>query len=329
MRTLLVGCGDHGGNTLLPAACSAGITVAALVDTDIARARELAALWMIPQVYARVEDVDAATFDAAVIALPVAAQADHAHWAVDNGLHTFVEKPPAPDPARLRTLVDHARRAAVVCCVGMNFRWAQGVRRLWSALESGQYGHVASARVEHIAHKPVRPFGTELSMEASLFAAQGIHAIDLGLLLLPGRPAFTGQMVDVARGRLCSLVGEDTRAGTRLEVQFGSCAAGFYHHVQVVTSCGDILQLRNLSELVHLPNGGDPHVAEYPGARVLWRGSPIGGGYEPAGYGPELAAFRARRHGPAPAHLATAADLLPVYDAFDTVLGAGGLKWTA
>ncbi|GLX06598.1 Gfo/Idh/MocA family oxidoreductase [Microbispora sp. NBRC 16548] len=329
MRTVLVGCGNHGGQTLLPAACSAGISIAALVDRDIDRARELARLWLIPQVYGSITDVDASTFDAVILALPIAAQVEHASWALHHHLHTFVEKPPAPDLVRLNALVQQAQRAGVACCVGMNFRWAEGVGKLLAALESGQYGQVSYARVDHIARKPVQSFSPDLSMEASLFAAQGIHAIDLGQLLLPGKSTISGQMVAVNRGRLCALVGQDPETGTRLEIQFGSCAAGFYHQVQVITTTGDLLQLRNLSELVHLPNGGDEHVKEYPGARVLWRSSPITGGYAAAGYGPELAAFLERAGGGAPRHLASVSDLLPVYQAFDALLQDGGLAWTA
>ncbi|OON82203.1 Gfo/Idh/MocA family protein [Streptomyces tsukubensis] len=329
MRSLLIGAGGHGGDTLLPAACSAGLPLSALVDLDIERAKQLATQWMIPQVYASAGEVDTTVFDTALIALPVTQQAVHAAWAFNAGLHTFVEKPPSPDPEGLRSLVALAGEAGVTCCVGMNFRWAEGVRQLLGALESGLYGTASCVRVEHIAGKPVTRFGPELSMEASLFAAQGIHAIDLAQMILPGLSRTTGQMISVERGRLCSMVSSDPRAGTRMEVQFGSCAAGFYHSVHVTTSRGDLLHLRDLSELQLRPSGSDPHVAEYPGARVLWRRSPTSNGYAHAGYSHELAAFRdLLRGGTAPRRLARLDDLLPVYEAFDALLTAEGLSWT-
>jgi predicted dehydrogenase len=329
MRSLLIGAGGHGGGTLLPAACSAGLPLSALVDQDTERAKQLAAQWMIPQVYASADEVDTAVFDTALIALPVTEQAEHAAWAIKAGLHTFVEKPPAPDLQGLHSLITLARQAEVTCCVGMNFRWAEGVRQLVKALESRLYGTASCVRVEHVARKPVTSFGPELSLEASLFAAQGIHAIDLAQMLMPGTASTTGQMISVERGRLCSMVSTDPEAGTRMEVQFGSCAAGFYHSVHVTTSRGDLLHLRDLSELQLRPGGGDPHVAEYPGARVLWRRSPVSDGYAHAGYGPELAAFRDLLSHDAPRHLARLEDLLPVYESFDTLLKAEGLSWTA
>jgi len=329
MRTLFVGCGDHGSKTLLPAALSVGISVTALVDSNYDEVCRLAGLWSIPDAYASVDDVDPGRFDAVVIALPIAAQSALAAWALSNHLHTFVEKPPAPDPPGLRALAEKARQSGVMCRVGMNFRWAEGVLTLLAKVDSGRFGQVSYARVVHIARKPVEPFSEGLSFEASLFHAQGIHAIDLATVLMPSTVTVSGQLLAVQRGRLCIVAGDNSQDGQRFEATFGSCAAGFYHQLDVITSTGDILQLRNLSELVHLPNGGDIDVDEYPGARVLWRRSPIGGGYAAAGYAPELAAFRDLVGGRPTPRLATVADLLPVYEAFDEVLITRGLKWTA
>ncbi|WP_416969360.1 Gfo/Idh/MocA family protein [Streptomyces sp. 4F14] len=329
MRSLLIGAGSHGGDTLLPAACSAGIPLSGLVDQDAARAGRLAAQWMIPQVYATADQVDSSTFDTALIALPVTEQAAHTAWALKAGLQTFVEKPPAPDLSGLRSLVGLAQESDGVCCVGMNYRWAEGVLKLVEALGSGTYGTATCVRVEHVARKPVTSFSPGLSLEASLFAAQGIHAIDLAQMLMPGTSGTTGQMISVDRGRLCSMVSTDRRTGTRQEVLFGSCAAAFYHSVHVTTSRGDMFHLRDLSELQLRPSGGDPQVAEYPGVRVLWRRSPGSDGYAQAGYGPELAAFRDLLHGGTAHRLARLEDLLPVYEAFDTLLAVEGLAWTA
>jgi hypothetical protein len=122
-----------------------------------------------------------------------------------------VEKPPAPDLEGLHSLIELARQAQVTCCVGMNFRWAEGVRQLVRALEFGRYGTVRCVRVEHVARKPVESFGPHMSLEASLFAAQGIHAIDLAQMLLPGTSSPAGQMIAVERGRLCSMVSATLR----------------------------------------------------------------------------------------------------------------------
>lgn len=310
---------------------AAGIQPVGLVDPDTTRAKALAEQWGIPGVYATLDEVPTVGCDAAIIALPVAHHGEHVAWAMDHGLHAFVEKPPATDLAQLRTLMEQAEASGRVCAVGMNFRCAEGVQVLSQRLASGRHGTPTYVRVVQVARKPLVPFSTGLSLQASLFYAQGIHAIDLALWLAPTARTISGQQIRVNRGLLCAVVGEDQTTGVRTEASFGSSAAGLYHQVDVFCDTGDVLSLRDLSELQLLPSGGDPDVAEYPGARVLWRRSPTTVGYTAAGYAPELASFRARALGD-PGQLGTPvavlSDLLPTYEAFDELLTEWGATWT-
>jgi predicted dehydrogenase len=331
VRALIVGCGSHGGEVLLPAALTAGIQPVGLVDADLDKAKTLAEQWGVPHVYNRLDEVPVRQVDAVLFALPVAQHASNVGWAVDQGLHVFVEKPPATNLAQLRDLIDQVDAAGRVCGVGMNFRCAEGVLELGRRLSTGRHGRPAYVRVVQVARKPLEPFGPGLSMEASLFYAQGIHAIDLALSFAPVATAISGQRVRVNRGRLCVVVGEDHDSGTRFEASFGSSAAGLYHELDVFCDSGDLLSLRNLSELSYLPGGGEPDVADYPGARVLWRRSPTNVGYTAAGYATELSSFKSRVLGdlhPARSQAALLQDLLPTYRAFDELLTSWDVPWT-
>jgi predicted dehydrogenase len=325
VRALLVGCGSHGGEVLLPAALAAGIQPVGLVDAELVKAKALADRWGVASVYDSLDKASALNLDAVLIALPVAQHATHIEWAISQDLHVFVEKPPAMDLRQLRGLIDQVDASGLVCCVGMNFRCAEGVQELARRLATGRHGGPTYVRVVQVARKPVEPFGPGLSMEASLFYAQGIHALDLALSLAPAVTSISGQRVRVNRGRLCVIVGEDPASGTRVEASFGSSAAGLYHELDVFCDSGDLLSLRNLSELQYLPGGGQTDVADYPGARVLWRRSPTSVGYAAAGYAPELASFRARVLGepePASGRAAALTDLLPAYCMFDELLAS-------
>ena len=331
MRAVLIGCGDHGGGVLIPACLSAGIRLTCLVDRDISRAGALAAQWNIPQVKASARELDTGCdAEAAIIALPVTEQTDQVAWALARGLDVFVEKPPALDPEGLQDLINKARAAGRVCCVGMNYRAATGMQELTSRLRSGRYGQVSLARVAQVARKPVEPFHERTSFEASLFYAQGIHALDLALLLVPTALEISGQFISVKRGLFCTVTGEDAAAGVRFETSFGSCGAGLYHEVTVLAESGDLLSLRNLSELTCHPGGSDASISDYPGARVLWRRSPVAAGYASAGYTAELTAFRSRATGLAASSPDGAAELdqlVPVYAAFDSLLRGKDLLW--
>lgn len=332
MRALIVGSGSHGGEVLLPAALVAGIQPVGLVDTELAKAKALADQWGVHNAYASLDEVPPLNLDAAIIALPVAQHAAHITWAIEHDLHVFVEKPPATNLAQLHDLIGQVDASGLVCCVGMNFRCAQGVQELGRRLATGRYGSPTYVRVVQVARKPVEPFGPGLSMEASLFYAQGIHAIDLAMSLAPTVTTISGQRVRVNRGRLCVVVGEDYSAGTRIEASFGSNAAGLYHELDVFCDSGYLLRLHNLSELLLLPGGGQHEVVEYPGARVLWRRSPTNVGYTAAGYATELASFKARVQGepdPAGGRAAVLTDLLPTYRAFDELLTSWKVPWTS
>ena len=245
-------------------------------------------------------------------------------------MHVFVEKPPALDPGELGSLVARARLTGTTCCVGMNFRFSEGILALVQRIRSGHYGEARFVRVAHLARKPVEPLGSGSTFEASLFHAQGIHALDLAILLLPGAHRISGQFISVRRGRFCVLRGQEDSTGSGFDVSFGSCGAAFYHQLDVLCEGGDLLSLRDLSELTCHPNGGAPNLDEYPGARVLWRRSPVAAGYVSAGYTSELASFAVRvRRGRPGANWATAEleQLVPVYEAFGTLLEAEGMRW--
>jgi predicted dehydrogenase len=332
MRTLLVGCGNHGGDTLLPAALSADIDIIGLVDHDRRRRHELSQRWKISDGFDSVDQVPTSGYDSVIIALPVAQQAVHVSWAFEHGLHVFVEKPPAAHLAELRSLIKEQDSTGLVCRVGMNFRYAAGVRALLEVIRSGKHGGAQYVRVTQIARKPIVPFSAELTLEASLFHAQGVHAIDLGMLLVPAAMTISGQCVRVTRGSLCVVVGEEPNGGGRFEASFGSCGASLYHQLDVFFETGDMFSLRDLSELIHLPHGAAEEVTSYPGARIVWRRSPTNAGFDTAGYAAELAAFRdevvvgSTVDASAPPSLV---DMLAVYEAFDTVLNSRRLRWTS
>jgi len=337
MRAVLVGCGNQGGQVLLPAALSAGIEVTALVDTDVTKAKDLAGRWGVNGAYARLDQIQDSAVDAAILALPISEQSTQVTEALNRGWNVFVEKPPAADPQGVRALAQHAERSGLICAVGMNFRYAAGISALRRRLGTNGLGNITYVRVAQHARKPVVSFDPELmSLEASLFHAQGIHAIDLALWLSPDEHRIEGQLIQVQRGRMFALAGGDRARGTRTEVFFGSSAAGLYHQVDVFLDTGGMLSLRNLAELQYFPAAGAADVEEWPGSRVLWRRSPTDAGYHAAGYATELAAFRAKVADPGAgagstpdvAPVVTVEELQPTYDTFDQVLRAEGLSWT-
>lgn len=140
MRAFLIGCGNHGGEVLLPAALEADIQIAGVIDPDLARAKTLAARWSVPAVYPQLDDAPPNAADAAIIAVPVTDQAAQVRAAIERRLHVFVEKPPAASLTELEALIRAVDGRGLACRVGMNFRCAEGVQVLQKRIHSGQHG---------------------------------------------------------------------------------------------------------------------------------------------------------------------------------------------
>jgi predicted dehydrogenase/nucleoside-diphosphate-sugar epimerase len=203
LRVAVVGCGAVSKANLLPVlAGHDGLTIAALVDRDEARARELASAYGVGRVAtdmaAVMDDVDAV-----VLATP---PAHHAPATIDlaaRGKHVLVEKPMAVTLADARAMVEACDRHHVALAVGLYRRMLPSVRLLRALLESGQYGRPLSVDAEEGG-----PYGWQLATLDGLTRAAGgggvlidigSHVIDVLLFVLPGTPVLSA-FEDNSRG---------------------------------------------------------------------------------------------------------------------------------
>src|SRR4249919_2437384 len=96
LRLIVVGCGAVTRNSLLPVLAGHDrIEIVALVDRDVARARELADAYGISRIHDDASAVGASEADAAVVATPPAHHAPATLDFIARGWHVFVEKPMA------------------------------------------------------------------------------------------------------------------------------------------------------------------------------------------------------------------------------------------
>jgi predicted dehydrogenase len=101
-----------------------GVRLAAVADTDLARARTMAERFGVPAAYGSLGELLAAQRDlhALVIAVPNAAHAPMAIQASNAGLHVFVEKPMAIDSANAVAMAEAARRRRRLLWVSSQYR---------------------------------------------------------------------------------------------------------------------------------------------------------------------------------------------------------------
>ncbi len=162
-----IGCGRHATTNLYPALRHAPLELVATCARHLEKARHQAQLFGAPRAY---DDylvmLDEEELDAILVVVDAEQHYKMAREALERGLAVFVEKPPAPDAARAKELIEVSRRAGKGLMVGFQKRFAPA------------YGEAKRliARPHHIALKfCVGPTGSvrEYLMEIA------IHHLDL------------------------------------------------------------------------------------------------------------------------------------------------------
>ena len=203
-RVAVVGCGAVTKASLLPVLAGHDrIEVVALVDRDLARARELANAYKIARVHDDAGAIGRDEADGIVLATPPAHHAPATLELVRRGMHVFVEKPMAISAADAEAMVRAAHEAGVVLAVGLYRRLLPVSRLLRGMLESEMLGRPLWVDIEE---------GGEYSWELATLSVLtragggggvlidlGTHLLDQLFFLLPGEASVT-RFADNARG---------------------------------------------------------------------------------------------------------------------------------
>lgn len=190
VRIGLVGCGLFGRSHLEAFRGLADVEVPAVFDTDLDRARQLAAEFGIPRVCESLEELCALPeLDAVDVVTTEDAHAKPTLHAFAEGKHVFVEKPMALDPGDCELMIQAAETAGRILMVGHILRFETKYRLLKDAVASGRFGRIVSMHARRNRPKTLleRYQRTHPALENS------IHDVDLMLW-------YTGQRVRRVRG---------------------------------------------------------------------------------------------------------------------------------
>ncbi len=148
-RVAVVGCGAVATRYHLPVlAGHEGFRLATFIDRDLARARELARQYGVPQVAEDVTALSPDTVDAAVVSTPAAFHAEVSLKLLAQGIHVFVEKPMAFTEQEARRMVETADENGVTLSVGLFRRLLPCTRLLRAVLDEERYGRPLRVDVE-------------------------------------------------------------------------------------------------------------------------------------------------------------------------------------
>jgi predicted dehydrogenase len=319
-RVLIIGCGVHATDILVPAVMSIGRAhVVGFCDLDADRANTLAHRFNVQAAGTSPRDmIDKFRPDAVILAGPPTMHVDVATYAFTAGAHVLVEKPPAVSTGDLQQMVSAAESSRRVGMVAHNLRYTAAWRR---AMERIAITNVESITVEYHASGPV---GSRwgLAPDNAFLLSHAVHALDL-LNHVLGPPAATmHDLRAVGDGRFVLSTLWRSHRGVLGIVVVSTCAPRFDWTVQIATTDACLIRIASASEVIlQRPRTADQWGT---GQRDVWRTRALDAGFDSAGYGAELHYFFDCISGKGAA-APSLADELPVYRALDELRQQAGL----
>ena len=308
LRVGMIGAGAWATAAHIPGfqACD-GVTVTAICDTNLHRARNAAAASGIARVYPSVTAMLAGeALDLVSIATPTDTHEDAATACIAAGLHVLCEKPLAYTVAQGRKMVDAARAAPVQTKMGFTMRYAPAIRRLRELVAEGFVGkpYLLQMFLQNGQFlDPQKPRHWKMTMDhagAGAVAEYGIHGLDIarwvlgevdrvcasGRNFVPARPGPDGSgslpvevedscgwLMDFANGALgvCHAGWSTVGRAPGLELRvYGSAGA-----VQVILSNdlpgSEVLRVASAAEQIFAPAPVPARLATPMPDTELWR----------------------------------------------------------
>jgi len=217
-RVAVVGCGAIAECYHVPAvAQSAELREGAiLIDSDLSRARELAARFGIRRVASDIRNV-MDDVDCAILAVPHHLHHSLGMMLLDRGVHVLCEKPLAACGRQARQMVARAREHNVILCVNQTRRLFPAYREIRRLVSSGALGELH--KIEYLDgkrfHWPTASgFYFQQRGGRGVLLDKGIHGLDAICWWLGGKP-------DVVVSGNDSFGGPESAA--RLRLQYGPC----------------------------------------------------------------------------------------------------------
>ena len=160
-----------------------GAELVAIADPRMDVAREVAARWHVPHVYADYHDVlRHPQVDAVVIATPTDTHARIIVEAAEAGKHIFCEKPIALDLAAIDQALETVERAGVKLQVGFNRRFDPTFKRVRELVAQGAVGTPHLLRIT--SRDPEPPPLEYVKVSGGIFLDMTIHDFDMARYLM-------------------------------------------------------------------------------------------------------------------------------------------------
>jgi predicted dehydrogenase len=193
IRFGIAGFGLHAVRRLMPGfALAQNCKVVALSRRDSRKAREAAAEYGIPHVFASTEELSRCPeVDAVLVTTPNACHLPDVLSAVDAHKPVLCEKPMGMDADECRQMVEAARNAGVLLGIAQCFRFAESPARFRERVAAGDIGRPIFARAEFsypgVGHARTWLYNRAIAGGGPI-ADVGVHCIDALRYILQDEP---------------------------------------------------------------------------------------------------------------------------------------------
>ena len=287
IKVCLIGCGEHSAETILPVLRANPLCeLVAVCDPVPANLQRLGPTLRGVNTYSDACSlIDSEDVQAAFLVAPPQTHFQVGRAVLEQGLHLFVEKPPAVSTAELAQLTELAERKGVVTAVGHNLRHSAAWLAAKAFADEHHLGFPASL---HIAYHASRPYGNRWGLASvlqSMLLTHAVHVADLLVALADTWQVVSAQYRETKEGRssLSTLLSLPKLATGSFGVT--TCAAGFDFHAQFSYAGGAHLSISGLRQVQLFLNDGTKKYG------LFWSAKALDSGYVTAGYATEVLQF--------------------------------------
>lgn len=224
MRVGIIGCGNMGRKHTSSCYRMEGVSVAAVVDVDVAKAASLGAEAEVP-VYDSIDLMLAnATIDAVIVATPPSVRREIVKAAATNRKATFVEKPIALDLCTAKACCLAAKEHFIPSAVGFHLRYSQLTREAQTLIANRPVTHVRTATTTpYYLNIDIPHWYLQRQHSGGPLLEQSIHIIDMARYLVGDISHVFARGDRLVRPDLDTFNSEDTLV---LTYQFNNGALG-------------------------------------------------------------------------------------------------------
>ncbi|HYE82372.1 MAG TPA: Gfo/Idh/MocA family oxidoreductase [Clostridia bacterium] len=190
IRVGIIGAGQIVETAHLPAYMKhkAITELAAICDTNLEKAKQLADRYGIPKVYeSHTEMLEQCSLDAVSVCVPNRFHAAASIAALNAGCHVLCEKPPAMNCEEALAMYEASERNGRILSFNFHYRHAEEVKTLKELIDKGTFGDIYAARVQALRRRGIPGWGSFINKElqgGGPLIDIGIHMLDTALYLM-------------------------------------------------------------------------------------------------------------------------------------------------